>query len=256
MVDKTITQRVVERARSAYGVQVYTHSQWGSRARGVYATRRRTRPVARLKADTLVQHITVTLDTGPLSGDFFRDCQTVERIGLERFGSGVSYNWLVDMKTGSVAAGQPLDAKGTHTINDKNVAGYSYDQNQVARAIAVIGMENTPLSDEAAHAISGIIAAMMDEEALTENPDYKPHSFFAWKDCPCDSTRNHMGAILDGAKNLRQRKPRTQTETRVAKARTMLEESLLLLRKVPAKRRRVHEERKAIAEALARMPKA
>jgi hypothetical protein len=57
------------------------------------------------------------------------------RIGMERFGSGVSYNFLVHMQTGEVAVGQPLDAKGTHTLNEKRVPGYSYDQNLVARAI-------------------------------------------------------------------------------------------------------------------------
>lgn len=251
---KTITQRVVERARNAYGVKIYDHDQWGSNAKGIYATRRTTRPVTRLKADTLVQHITVTLDTGPLTGDFFRDARTVEKIGIERFGTGMSYNFLVDMATGEVAVGQPLDAKGSHTINDKKVPGYSFDQNAVARAIAVLGMEKTPLTPLAAAAISGLIAAMMDVGALTRDPDYKPHSFFAWKDCPCDSTRDQMFDLMMTAKRLRAEKKAEKNNVR--QARVLLEQAIVLLKKVPARRNRVAKERQAIEDALARMPKA
>lgn len=191
--DDTITQRVVQNARRR-GVKVLHHDQWGSRHRDVYAWRRENKP-AKVPADTLVQHITVTLDTGPLTGDFRRDMRTVERIGYERFRSGVSYNFVVDMRTGMVGVGMPLDAKGTHTINDKSLAGFSLDQNYWARAIAVLGMEDTPLSDKAAEAIAQLEAAMVDEGALTRGFDYMPHSAFAHKSCPCDSTRRRMASI-------------------------------------------------------------
>lgn len=189
----TITDKVVANLR-ARGVKVYTRDQWGSKHGSVYATRREVKP-AKMPADTVFQHITVTLDTGPLSGDFHRDCQTVERIGYERFGSGVSYNWLVDMTTGEVAVGQPLDAKGTHTVNDKGIKGLSYDQNYWARAIAVLGMENSKLTPIAADSISAILSVMMEEGVITKTFDYLPHSHVAYKDCPCDSTRNWMPAI-------------------------------------------------------------
>lgn len=248
----TITQRVVRRARSAYGVEVLTQDQWGSKARRVYAWRRTHKPVTRLRADTLVQHITVTLDTGPLTGDFKRDVQTVERIGLERFGSGVSYNFVVDMRTGKVAVGMPLDAKGTHTVNEKRVPGFSYDQNAVARAIAVLGMENTPLSEKAVEAIAGLIAAMMDVGALTQSFDYEPHSKFANKACPCTATRNRMGDISRRARALRAAK---RAPSRVQQARVLLDQALALLRQVPSSRRAAHRERQLIEEALARMPR-
>lgn len=189
----TITSRVVANLRGR-GVKVYTRKQWGSTEGDVYAWRRANKP-AHQPADTVVQHITVTQP----SGDFKADCRTIERIGMERFGSGVSYNWLVDMTTGAVAVGQPLDAKGTHTINDKDVDGYSYDQNLVARAIAVVGMPDTDLSVRAGEAIAHLLAAMMDEGAVTRGHDYVPHSLFAYKDCPCDSTRDQMPAIRKAA---------------------------------------------------------
>jgi hypothetical protein len=195
----TITQRVVKEARKQ-GATVLTHRQWGSLERGVYATRRRlTREghvgAFRREADTCVQHITVTFDTGPLTGDFVRDMRTVERIGKERFGSGFSYNWGVDMRTGMAAVGQPLDAKGTHTVNDKGRQGFSHDQNLVARAIAVVGMPGDDLSRKAENTIAILLRSMVKCNALTPGFDYLPHSFFAEKDCPCDETRDRMSAI-------------------------------------------------------------
>ena len=210
----TITDKVVANLR-ARGFKVQTRDQWGSKQERVYAYRRLQKP-AKVPADTVFQHITVTLDTGPLSGDFANDVRTVERIGYERFKSGISYNWVVDMATGEIAVGQPLDAKGTHTVNDKGVAGYSYDQNYWARAIAVLGMEKSVLSKKAAEAIAAIQAAMMEEGAITKTYDYVPHSLVAYKDCPCDSTRSQMSDIRKRAFEML-KKP--QKETKPKKSR-------------------------------------
>ncbi|GAA5154836.1 hypothetical protein GCM10023340_39020 [Nocardioides marinquilinus] len=203
----TPTQRVIRAARRR-GVTVYSRGQWGSRQGRVYADRRRDTARGRWgrfiqPADTVVQHITVTTP----SGDVRADARTVEQIGMERFGSGVSYNWLVDMTTGEVCAGQPLDSKGTHTVNDKGVPGYSKDQNLVARAIAVIGQPGTRLSPRAEMAIGELLAAHVDAGAITPGFDYVPHSLFAAKDCPCDATRNRMAAIRDRVTALVGRRP-------------------------------------------------
>lgn len=191
----TITTRVVRRARRK-GVTVLSRQQWGSMYEATYAKRRLWTRLGvwgafRRTADTVVQHITVTRP----SGDFAADCRAVERIGIDRFGSGVSYNFLVDMTTGVVAVGQPLDAKGTHTVNDKGVPGYSHDQNLVARAIAVVGMPDTALSKSAERSIRLLLDAMVEESAITPGFDYCPHSMFAAKDCPCEATRSRMYAI-------------------------------------------------------------
>jgi len=196
----TITTRVVRRAQQR-GVTILSRKQWGSRYAAVYAWRRIWKRATQ-PADTVVQHITVTLDHGPLTGDFKADVRTVERIGYERFKSGISYNFVVDMETGMVAVGQPLDAKGTHTVNDKGVHGYSYDQNLVARAIAVLGMPDSRLSYRAENAIAQLLAAMVEQGAITEGFDYVPHSLFAAKDCPCDATRNRMAEIRRGVRRL------------------------------------------------------
>jgi hypothetical protein len=195
----SLTTRVVRNARRR-GVTVYDRKDWGSRSQARYAWRRIFRR-AKSPADTVVQHITVT-HPGPIK----EGMRTLEDIGNDRFGTGVSYNFGVHMHTGEVGVGQPLDAKGAHTLNDKGVPGYSFDQNLVARAIAVIGMPATPLSDKAEEAIAKLLAAMMDEGAITRSFDYDPHSKFAFKDCPCDPTRNRMGAIRNRAFDLLKKK--------------------------------------------------
>lgn len=221
----TTTQRVVALARKR-GVTVYTHRQWGSRRIPTYLLRRRSKRALE-PADTVVQHITVTLDTGPLSGHFKTDMRTVERIGYERFQSGVSYNFVVDMETGEVGVGMPLDVKGTHTINDKGVAGFSFDQNYAARAIAVLGMENTPLSKKAEHSIAVLLACMVEVGAITDTFDYEPHSTFAWKSCPCEATRSRMPAIRKAALamvNANPSPPKKATPGPVARSRMELAE--------------------------------
>ena len=196
----TITQKVIHDARRR-GVIIYTRKQWGSKYQAIYAWRRvfkRHKLLPKLPVDTVWQHITVTRP----SGDFKADARIVEEIGYQRFKTGMSYNFLVDMSTGHVAAGMPLDAKGAHTLNDKKIPGYSYDQNAVSVAIAVVGMPDTPLSPNAKLAITRLIGAMIHVGVVTDEPDYNPHSMVAAKDCPCSATRNEMPDILKGAKRV------------------------------------------------------
>jgi hypothetical protein len=203
----------IRRLRKVYGVNVRTRAQWGTKHRATYWQRLVTRP-AKVPVDTIVEHITVTFDDGKFTGNFDADCREVERIGWERFGSGVSYNFLVDQKTGMVGIGQDLRAKGTHTVNDKNKHGYSHDQNKVARAIAWIGVPGNQLSEVAVTTHVKIIACLMDTGHCTADPDYLPHSFFAAKDCPTDTARNKLPAILRRAKELHHKNRNVRTPRR------------------------------------------
>jgi hypothetical protein len=185
-----VNRQVMRELRKLTKKRVLSHKQWDAELEGVYLTRREIRP-AHQPADTVVQHITVTKP----SGDFAADVRTLERIGWERFRTGISYNWVVDMSDGTIGQGAYLDAQGAHTINDKGVHGYSYNQNEMARAIAVIGMPTTKLSWHAEESIVDILVAMWRVGAITSHPDYVPHSMFAYKDCPCEPTRTMMPAI-------------------------------------------------------------
>jgi hypothetical protein len=75
------------------------------------------------------------------------------------------------------------------------VPGYEFDLNRYSRAIAVLGMPATKLSKGAERSIVKLLRSMRVEGAITRDFEYLPHSKFAAKDCPCDSTRDRMVAI-------------------------------------------------------------
>ena len=200
----TLTARVIRNARKQ-GIIVYDRRQWGSNQLATYQWRRVNRrhlQLPRKPTDTLVQHITVTRDDGPLPGNFFEDMQEVERIGMERFGTGFPYNWGIDFRTGEVGLGQSLDAAGAHTINEKNVPGFSENMNYTAIAFAMIGMPGQRLSAKAAHSMSVLMAAHIEEGALTLRHDYVPHSMFAAKSCPTENVRRRMATIQGNGRKI------------------------------------------------------
>lgn len=184
-----INQRFISSLRRK-GLTVRTRRQWGNKS-PVYQIRRKTKPHNAFPSDTVVQHITVTHDYL----DVKKSMRLLHTIGMQRFGSGVSYNIAISMKTGRIGIGMPLDAKGTHTVNYKAVPGFSYDQNKVALAIAFIGQPGDKLDERAIHSCSEVIKSLMEVGALTRGHDYVPHSIFAAKDCPTDEVRNHMEEI-------------------------------------------------------------
>lgn len=191
----TITLRVVKNARKR-GVIVLNRDQWGTTSESTYHDRRVNKPVRPgvfgqyAPADTVVQHISVTRP----GDDVDAAMRLLERIGNQRFGSGVSYNFAV-FPNGDVCVGQPLDAKGTHTVNDKNVPGFSHDQNYWARAIVFVGMPGDQLTKAAEHSIVQLLKAMVQEKAITPGFDYLPHSKFAFKSCPTWAVRRKMWGI-------------------------------------------------------------
>ncbi len=201
------------------GVEVLTHAEWGSQRISTYRGRLTTHPHGLLPAkpvDTLWHHITVTHDDGVLVGDFKADCREVERIGFERFGSGVSYNILVDHNATKprVAIGQFLEAKGTHTVNDKGVAGYSFNQNLVALAVAWVGMPGDRLNPNAVTAFVQVAAALIEVGALTTTYDCVPHSLVAFKDCPTDELRDRLPQIKAAALQAARAEPEQEPSPR------------------------------------------
>ena len=183
----------VRRLRRVYGVKVLTRRQWGTKHPLLYGLRLISHP-AHVPADTFVQHITVTYDSGELIGDMKADMQLLERIGYDRFRSGISYNGAVDDQ-GTFGVGQNLRAKGTHTVNNKNVPGYSYDQNKMARAIAWIGVEGERPTEACVDTTVAVFACLMDCGHLTDDPDYDPHAKFAYKSCPTPAMISRMPEI-------------------------------------------------------------
>lgn len=191
----TINQKVLRAARH-HGVPILGRGQWGAKYEPVYQYRRKFKKhslVPKIPADTLIQHISVTRDTGRTPLSFREDMRTIERIGWERFKTGFSYNAGWDMQTGMIGIGMPLDAKGSHTMNDKRVPNFSWDQNAVALAIVAIGMPGAKPSLQAVDILSTFVGVLMVQGALDiEGFDYEPHSKFAAKDCPTQPVRDIM----------------------------------------------------------------
>lgn len=215
---RTLSQRVARRLRrQGHKVLGRGLTGWASQYPEIYKTRLRlTReghwPGFVSPADTVVAHITVTFDSGTLIGNFKTDMRTIERIGVERFGSGVSYNWVIDMKTGMIGMGQELEAKGTHTVNDKNVPNYSHDQNLKARAIAFLGVPGDRLYPAAKAAWIELLFSMWKKGAITDEFDFEPHSVFAYKDCPTDAVRDAMPEVYAAVRARIEHAKRKQTK--------------------------------------------
>lgn len=260
MPELTINQRFYRTLKADPAVPaVLRRDEWGSKPDGrpwrlapdvddVYQWRRHHKPHHRIpeqRSDTLVQHVTVTDDTGGGVRDFKSDMQLLERIGLARFGSGVSYNIVVD-QDGMVGIGMPLDAKGTHTVNVKQQPGFSYDQNYVAIGIAWIAQPGDRLTPECRASIAACIRALREVGALTDGFDYKPHSFFAAKACPLQVMRDAMPAIrkagMGEAPDLEPELP----PTRVSNGRLLAEQGATLIDQAPEERPGAH----ALADAL------
>lgn len=206
---------VISRLREA-GFAVKTHEEWGSLQRSVYAARLRDKPV-NIPVRYGFLHITVT----NVHGD--EGARLVEAIGMERFGSGVSYNWLVDHTDHTTYQGQFLEAKGTHTINDKNVPGFPYNLNYEGHAVAIMGDVKDPVCDRCVEVIAAIFAAEQLQNCMQRGAHVYPHRTFAAKSCPGDNAVAQLDTI-----NKRTVK---MVEAQTLRIPTLVEEANALLEK-------------------------
>jgi hypothetical protein len=181
------------------GFDVPTREEWGSMFEDLYQERRRP---FELPAKVFFAHVTDTEDSGELTGDFKRDVQLVEQIGFERFQTGISYTWIVDGRDGTIAKGHSVDAKGAHTLNSKNVAGFTSDLNAEGHAIAWIGRPGDRPSRKCLNSFAAIIAASKRAGIAKDDADLLPHSKFAEKECPLESMRQHLPDIMRKSRNI------------------------------------------------------
>ena len=183
----------IQRLRRA-GYKIRTKQEWGSKELPIYGERLRSKPV-KVPADFGFVHITVTNDHGD------EGMRVVERIGKERFGTGCSYNWVVDHETDhTIYVGQPLRAKGAHTVNDKGVKGFPYNLNYFGHAVAFMGNVDDEVCDECVDTIAAIFAAEKLEDVLRIGDNIFPHRKFAAKSCPGDKLNARMRDISDAVR--------------------------------------------------------
>jgi hypothetical protein len=189
-------KRIIRELRQA-GFTVLSRKQWGSRHRPLYQWRRVHRHFPG-EAKCLFAHVTVTNRTH----NFAADVRQVEQIGYERFKTGISYNYVVDQKTGAIAIGMPHDAAGAHTLNDKGIDGFPYNLNYFGHGIAWIGNVGDRPSQDCEDAISAIIAAERKHGAARDHATIYPHRKFAWKECPLTVMVEALPSILRKSKTI------------------------------------------------------
>lgn len=236
---------VIQRLRSA-GYPVRSRKQWGTQHADVYAYRLRTKPVT-LPVPYMFAHITVT----SVNGD--EGARHIEQIGMDRFGSGVSYNWLVDHETHVIYEGMPLGAKGTHTVNDKGVDGFPYNLNYHGHAVAFMAMPGDKFCNRCAELFAAIQAAERIEGAARDSARFYPHSKFAAKDCPTAAVRDALPAINRKADQM-VANGFILPPTRVTEAKDSLEKVVAELEEVPERRTKVHRLKEELQDIIDEFP--
>lgn len=177
---------------TAQGLDMTTRETWGA-AENYNSDRTVFTPV-----EGFVLHISVTLDHGDLTGDEHRDMRTIEAIGQQRFGIGMSYNAAV-FDTGRLYEGQPLTRRGAHTVDDKNVGykstGSSRSMNFWWRAIVLPQLEKDDVTDAQVHQSARWAAAQIRAGYARRDAKWIGHRDVAWKACPGNTGYARLGEI-------------------------------------------------------------
>lgn len=183
-----------------HGVECHTRADWGSprEADGSYRRRQGTHPMPAGPARFHYLHITVTSDT-----DTVRQGAAGAR-QIEGYGYStppmVSYQDLVTNE-GRYFEGQSYGVKGTHTVNDKGVAGFPRDLNLEGYATAIMQNVDDEVTDEQVQVVAMIYAARELLGLVRRGAPVYPHRMFAWKACPGD----RAVARLDDIERLKRR---------------------------------------------------
>jgi hypothetical protein len=180
------------------GLAFQTRRDWGAVHESTYQWRRANRHVD-LPLQYGFVHISVTDEVGDVLGDEHAAMRVIERVGFERFQSGFSYNWGVH-DTGRVMVGMPLDAAGTHTVDDKGfLSPAGTTLNYYGHAVCLPQLEATPVTDAQVSSIAAVFAAEKRAGLLTLKGDrLYGHREVAAKSCPGD----RMWARMDDCNDL------------------------------------------------------
>lgn len=179
MPQRLAVYKMLERA----GVETYLRTEWGTRYEDEYIKRRGTHPMPPAPADYHYLHITVTSDTDTVK-EGFAGARQVESYGLST-PPMVSYQDLVTNEA-RVYQGQAYGTKGTHTVNDKNIAGFPEDLNLRGYAAAIMQNVGDEVTDEQVRVLAMIFAARELTGWVKKGAKIFPHRTFANKSCPGD----------------------------------------------------------------------
>lgn len=183
---------VISRLRSA-GFEVYTRKQWGSQRLSAYR-QRASNPYYRLPMGlpNHYLHISVTSDTDTVQ-EGAAGARQIENYGYTS-PPMVSYQMLVTNEA-KIFEGQNYGVKGTHTVNDKGIAGFPKDLNREGYAVALMQNVGDEVTDEQVVAIAACFASAELEGYVRRGAPIYPHRKFAWKSCPGDKAVARLAEI-------------------------------------------------------------
>ena len=167
-------------------------SEWGSTYD--YARRHLSRPAPVAKVETCL-HTTVTVapDVLPPYGDEREAMRLLERIGTQRFGSGLSYN-AVAFPSGNAYDGQPLNNKATHSEYQR----WNWDR----ASIALCGNYDKDRPTAAMLATVAAIQAEWLRDGVIQTVTLRGHYEVAAKACPGRYAIKRMDDIAAMARGL------------------------------------------------------
>lgn len=117
-------------------MEIISRAQWGAR----YASAYRNYDAPLPAPDVWLHHsVTIAPDVVPPFDDDYAAIRTIEQVGQNRFGWGISYTWLIT-PAGLIFQGHRVDGVGTHTAN----------RNSSSRAICFVGNyeANVPTAEQ------------------------------------------------------------------------------------------------------------
>jgi len=165
------------------GLDFVTRDGWGAQEETTYQWRRVNRHVD-LPVRRGFWHISVT--RCPERGDTADEAavmREVEAIGQARFSTGISYNGGVT-QSGRLYLGQPLDAAGAHTLDDKGTFGpVGFNWNYAAHALVLPQNIADEVTDAQLETTAGFFAACK-RAGLNTLDTINGHREVAWKECP------------------------------------------------------------------------
>jgi hypothetical protein len=104
-------------------MKIISRGEWGARYGDGFA------PAPLPASEVWLHHsVTVAPDLVPPFDDEYVAMRTLERIGQERFGGGISYTWAA-MPSGRIYQGHSVGRRGAHTRG----------RNSIARAVVLVG---------------------------------------------------------------------------------------------------------------------
>lgn len=165
---------------------------WGSTFD--YSRRHKDKPADPNKIETCLHtSVTIAPDLVEPFDDEFRAMRTLERIGVERFKSGISYNAAV-MPSGRAYRGQPLGNKSTHSEFG--------DWNFTRASIVLVGDYSKTKPTTAMLRTVAQIQAEWSEDERIKKTDLRWHAQVAPKACPGKYAINRIPEIDQWTKDL------------------------------------------------------